>query len=131
VTWGGLLVETRNLPTATELTVKAYPLDGCGRPRTGEPPRGRFLVRRQGYLEPLDYHAGRPVTVTGRLAASAETRIGETPLILPLLDEAVVQLWPDPTRPARGWPGPLSRPAISIGIGGGSGHVGGGIGIGF
>lgn len=125
VTWGGLLVATRNGATATELTVMAYPLDDCGRPRAGEAPRGRFLVRRQGYLEPLDYHAGRPLTATGRIAAAA-TCVGEARPDLPLLDEAVVRLWPDPARP-----GPLTRPTISIGIGGGSGQIGGGIGIGF
>ncbi|KXX65024.1 Slp family lipoprotein [Marichromatium gracile] len=123
VSWGGVLLSTRNLATTTELMVESYPLDDCGRPRTGQPGRGRFLIWHPGFLDPVDYRPGRALTATGRIAL----RPGDPPR----LDEASLQLWPTPDA-AHSASVPLTRPWISIGIGSGGFHgVGGGIGIGF
>lgn len=130
VSWGGQVIETRNLETFTELEILGYPLDPCGRPVTQGQPLGRFLVRHHGYLEPMDYRAGRQVTVTGRITEVTEGQVGDTRLRFPILQESVIRLWPQQQTP-----GALSarptRPLFSIGIGGGSGHVGGGIGVSF
>ncbi|MBK1710367.1 hypothetical protein EBL85_03800 [Marichromatium sp. AB32] len=123
VSWGGVLLSTRNLATTTELMVEAHPLDDCGRPRTSLPARGHFLIRRPGFLDPAEYRPGQTLTATGRV-----TLVTDDP---PRLDQASLQLWPtaDAQRPASR---PVTRPWISIGIGSGGFHgVGGGIGIGF
>ncbi|WP_295408751.1 Slp family lipoprotein [uncultured Thiocystis sp.] len=130
VSWGGQVIATRGLNAGTELEITGYPLDDCGRPLAQGQPLGRFLVRHRGYLEPLDYRAGRQVTVTGRIIDVADGRIGDADRRFPILDESAIRLWPERKTPDEVSVRP-SRPWISIGIGGGSGHVGGGIGIGF
>ncbi|TCT21514.1 Slp family lipoprotein [Thiobaca trueperi] len=131
VTWGGMLLDTRNLETHTELEVMGYRLDGCGRPLVQGESQGRFLIRHPGYLEPLDYRTGRPVTATGRLAGVSDGWVGAAAVSLPVLDAARLRLWPAPP-PVNEQLSPFPvRPRINIGIGGGSGHVGGGIGVSF
>ena len=126
VTWGGTLVDARNLADATELEILAYPLDDCGRPRTGQEPLGRFIALRPGYLETADLRPGREVTASGRLIAPRDGRIGETEYSFPVVEDANPKVWPRRDDvPGR------TRPWISIGVGAGSGWSGGGIGVSF
>ncbi|MGB5833022.1 MAG: Slp family lipoprotein [Thiohalocapsa sp.] len=127
ITWGGTLVGSRNLPDSTELEVLAYPLDSCGRPRTGDDPLGRFVVRRPGYLETADLRPGRDVTASGRIIASSEGRIGEAAYQFPVLEDANPKIWPERAAGNRGG----VRPWVSIGVGGGRGWSGGGVGVVF
>ena len=130
--WGGTLVSTRNLPDSTELEVIAYPMNGCGRPRLGSEPVGRFLVRTRGFLEPMDYQPGRQVTATGLLAEIQDGRVGGAPYRFPVLEDGKVKLWPSAQE--SDWDAPYPRPWVNIGIGGGSGGWGGwggGVGVGF
>lgn len=126
VQWGGLLVETRNLKDRTELQVVGYPLDDCGRPRMNAPSIGRFIVSRPGYLETVDFRVGRLLTASGRVAAIREATDGRAHNRLPVLESFNPYLWP-----ARDAGEQSRRPWVSIGIGGGSGGVGGGIGVTF
>lgn len=128
ITWGGTLVSARNLADATDLEVLAYPLDNCGRPLLDEPARGRFIVRRPGYLETADLAPGRRVTASGRLIANADGRIGEAEYRFPVLEDAAPTLWPQADS---GFSGGNVRPWVSIGVGGGRGWGGGGVGIWF
>lgn len=129
LTWGGIIANTRNLPEVTEIEIIGYPLDDCGEPRLGGQPNGRFIARQPGFLEPNDYRAGRPVTVTGRIARPRDGRVGEASYRFPVIEDALVRLWRDTTTPDdAGW-SPKPRPWISIGIG--SGGIGGGVGLGF
>jgi outer membrane lipoprotein len=128
VTWGGTLVEVRNLERDTELEVIGMPLGDCGRPRTGSAAVGRFIVVRPGYLEAADLRPGAPVTATGEIIGMREGRIGDSVYRFPLLRDPAPVIWSDQETP-NGWP---SRPMISIGIGAGSGGWrGGGIGLSF
>lgn len=126
VQWGGALVAARNLKESTEFEVVGYPLDRCGRPLAGAAPVGRFVIVRPGYLETADYPPGRQVTATGRLTGIREGRIGASAYRFPLLESYQVHLWP-----AEQWGGYDGRPWVTIGIGGGSGGVGGGVGVTF
>jgi outer membrane lipoprotein len=128
ITWGGTLVSTRNLADATDLEVLAYPLDDCGRPLLGEPARGRFIIRRPGYLETAGISPGQRITGSGRIIDVAEGRIGEAEYRFPVLEDAAPTLWPE--RETR-YGGGNVRPWISVGVGGGSGWSGGGVGIWF
>lgn len=131
VTWGGIIAATRNLADETEVEAVGYRLDRCGRPLTGGEPIGRFIARRPGFLEPSDYRAGRRVTATGRIASVREGRVDQAPYAFPVLDGAVLRLWPDNEADTRRGRAPYRAPWISIGIGSGGRGVGGGIGVSF
>jgi outer membrane lipoprotein len=80
----------------------------------------------------VDYRPGRRITVTGRIAGVRDGQVGEASYPFPILDNAVVRLWPDEAAEDQsGWT-PRLRPYLGIGIGsGGFGGIGGGIGLGF
>ena len=132
VTWGGVIAATRNLARETEIETIGYRLDRCGKPTTSGQPIGRFIARQSGFLEPSDYRAGRRITVTGRIAEVRDGQVGEAGYRFPVLDDAVVRLWPDEAAEDQGGWTPRLRPYLGIGIGsGGFGGIGGGIGLGF
>jgi outer membrane lipoprotein len=132
VTWGGVIASVRNLPRETEIETIGYRLDRCGKPTTSGQPVGRFIARQAGFLEPSEYRAGRRITVTGRIADVRDGRVGEADYRFPVLDDALVRLWPDEADDgASGWT-PRLTPYLGIGFGsGGFGGIGGGIGLGF
>lgn len=126
VTWGGTLVEVRNLERVTEIEVVGLPLDRCGRPRPGERSVGRFIILRAGYLEAASLSPGREITASGRITGTREGSIGDAFYRFPLLEDANPTVWPLPAAET-----PWSRSGISIGIGAGTGWSGGGVGIRF
>ncbi|EGV17893.1 Slp family lipoprotein [Thiocapsa marina] len=132
VTWGGVIADTRNLPEVTEIETIGYRLDRCGKPTASGQPIGRFIARQAGFLEPSDYRAGRRISVTGRIAGVRDGQVGEASYRFPILENAVVRLWPDEAADdQRGWT-PRLTPYLGIGFGsGGFGGIGGGIGLGF
>lgn len=97
VIWGGMIVATRNLAEYTELEVLGYPLESSQRPATSRSPHGRFLVRKSGYLEQVDYSPGRRVTVTGTLGENVDGRVGEAPYVYPVVQASDIHLWPEDT----------------------------------
>jgi outer membrane lipoprotein len=128
VTWGGTLVEVRNLERDTELEVVGMPLGACGRPQAGASPSGRFIIVRPGYLEAADLSPGTAITATGQIMGTREGYIGDAFYRFPLLIDPAPTIWQD-SEGSRGW---QTRPMISIGVGAGSGGwSGGGIGVSF
>ena len=93
VIWGGLILSIRNLPDYTQLEVLAYPLDSDSRPQTSGEPGGRFLVKRQGYLESAEYAPGRYVSVKGRITGMQKGKISETEYLYPQVDAEQIFLW--------------------------------------
>ncbi len=124
VEWGGVLVESRNLRRHSELEILAYPLLSNGRPDLRARPTGRFLGVRQGYLETIEYAAGRLVTVSGPLAGVRYGHIGDSTHTLPLVEIADIELW-------RHDPPAHDRPRIHFGISGGNRGTSVGVGVGF
>ena len=94
VVWGGKIVDVRNLADSTEVQIVAYPLDASQRPDPNAPTLGRFVVALPGYVEPLDFPAGRFVTLRGQVAGSRTLPIDEHELVLPLVADATMHLWP-------------------------------------
>lgn len=132
VRWGGTLVEARNRADSTELEMVGFPLDNCGRPRTGAGAIGRFIIVRPGYLETAELAPGRAITATGRILATREGQVGDAYYRFPLVSDPNPRIWPEPAAGEA----PRVRPWFSIGIGGGSwnggpGWRGGGIGVSF
>jgi outer membrane lipoprotein len=113
VVWGGKILGVRNLAERTEVEVVAYPLDRAQRPDQNAPTEGRFILALAGYVEPLDYPAGRFVTMRGRIAGTQSSRIDEHDVAFPLVEDAIVHLWPVNF--------PYERPRISFGLGVGVG----------
>jgi len=94
------------------LEVVSYPLRRQD-PQTRQANTGRFRLEVEGFLDPLDYRAGRRVTAVGSVTRLEEGRIGELDYNFPLLEAYSLHLWPDPP-PAE--PGRV-RFGIGIGIG--------------
>ena len=123
VLWGGLILGTDNLQDHTRIEVLAYPLDANARPLTGHEPLGRFILQRDGFLEPVLYAQGRRISVSGTVVGSRAARIGETDHDYPLIDARQLYLWP----------GGSDGVSVGgyIGFGTGGGDLDSGIGIGF
>lgn len=122
VLFGGSIINTRNLPRHTEITVLAYPLNNWHRPDTNANALGRFIMLHPGYLESADYAAGRLVSVRGTLTGTRQEPLGQTLYTYPLIQSLELHLWPEHAeRPA--------YPRFHLGVGVGSGNVGIGAGI--
>jgi outer membrane lipoprotein len=93
VIWGGTVVAVRNLAGDSEIEVLAYPLDGSQRPRLDGTAAGRFIATLPGYVEPLDYPAGAPVTVSGTLAGSRAGKVGQADYVFPLVKVVQSHRW--------------------------------------
>jgi outer membrane lipoprotein len=114
VRWGGVIVRSTNLKDRTELEVLAYPLASrSARPDTGAAAGPRFLVRHGGYLETVDYAAGREVTVLGTVRAPQAGSVGEVAYTYPVLEASRVYLWPKESRDDSG---PRFHFGVGVGI---------------
>lgn len=94
VAWGGVIINTRNLKDTTEIEVLGFPLDRSARPDTGANPQRRFLLVREGYLEPADYRNGRLISAVGTITGIREGKVGEAPYVYPVLQAEQLYLWP-------------------------------------
>lgn len=130
VHWGGQIVKVKNLPDRTLIEVLALPLEGNGRPLVEERSQGRFIVDKQGFLEPHEYSANRLIEVRGHLNGFTDGQVGDAPYRYPVVISERVKLWEPPADVAGS--GPRVSPRINLGVGSGGGTWGGvGVGIGF
>lgn len=113
VMWGGSVVAVHNLMNNTEIAVLSYPLDDDGYPDTAKETSGRFILRYNGFLDPLNYQPGRLVTVLGEINGIRKGMVGEASYRYPIIDAEKVRLWKKP-------PG-LTYPRFLFGIGTGVG----------
>lgn len=93
VIWGGTIVQVTNYPDHSEVELLAYPLDSSQRPKIGDNGNGRFIAVMNGYIEPLDYPAGAPMTVSGKLDRSRSGHVGEADYVFPLVNVAQSHVW--------------------------------------
>ena len=123
VLWGGIIMKTVNLKDSTQIEVLAFPLDSRERPKPDQPPLGRFIFEKRGYLEPASYASQRQITVRGTVTGTLPGRVGESDYNYPLVTPHQHTLWPE----YRGGTGGNIR----FGIGVGTDGSWGGMGIGF
>jgi outer membrane lipoprotein len=114
VQWGGEIIAVINRRDSTEVQVLAYPLYSDGSPNRELDAIGRFLVVYRGYLEPLDYAAGRLLTVVGTVSELRADTVGQAGYRLPVIQAEQLYLWPKHHRSASDT---LFGIGIGIGIG--------------
>ena len=93
VVLGGAIVETRNLKNVTEIEVVEKDLDCFGYPSLSDESRGRFLFRKQGYLEAQIYAKDRIVTGGGTVVGTQSGKIGEVEYEFPVIEIEELKLW--------------------------------------
>jgi outer membrane lipoprotein len=96
VVLGGTIVKTRNLKNATEIEVVEKDLDCWGYPSYGDKSQGRFLFRKQGYLETEIFSKGRMVTGGGTVVATQSGKVGEVEYEFPVIEVEELKLWDAP-----------------------------------
>ena len=111
VVWGGKVLDLRNGIRDSEIQVAAYPLDHAQRPDPAARVQGRFLIVLPGFVEPLDWPAGRYVTVHGRIEGTRTRVIAGHDYVYPVVTQAEVHLWPE------NFPRERSRISFGIGVG--------------
>ena len=94
VLWGGVIINTRNLESYTRLEVLAYPLSRNQMPQRDRDPLGRFILERQGFLEPTSYAKGRMVTIVGTVKGSEKGKVGGADYVYPVIEASELYLWP-------------------------------------
>ena len=113
VAWGGVLVNGKNLADSTQFEVVAYPLDRDTRPKANADPLGRFIVIHPGYLETNDYAPGRQISVVGTITETRSGKVGEAPIVYPVVTASRVYLWPKPSETP---PEPRFHFGVGVGI---------------
>lgn len=114
VQWGGEIIAASNRQDSTEVQVLAYPLYGDGSPNRELDATGRFLLVYRGYLEPLDYAAGRQMTAVGTVSELRADAVGQAGYRLPVIQAEQLYLWP---KHHRNTSNTLFGIGIGIGIG--------------
>jgi outer membrane lipoprotein len=93
VLWGGIILDTKNLADSTQIELLAYPLSNDQRPLPDNRPLGRFLIRKEGFLDPANYAQGKKLTVLGRVGNSQQGKVGESSYTYPVINAEQLQLW--------------------------------------
>ena len=97
VVFGGMIVKTRNLKNVTEIEVVEKDLDCFGYPSSGDESQGRFLFRKQGYLEAEIFAKGRMVTGGGTVVETKSGKIEEVEYEFPVIEVEELKLWDAPS----------------------------------
>ena len=96
--WGGAIAKVENKPDSTIFEMVYYPLNGHGRPISGEESMGRFRIRVNGFMDPMVYQVGRLMTFTGELNGLEKGLVGEHEYVFPAADVKAYYLWRDVQR---------------------------------
>lgn len=83
--WGGTVIGVDNRQDHTELRILGYPLDSSQRPRLKQPASGRFVAIVPGFLDPMTFPDGIPVTVLGQLDGAQTAAVGGASYAYPVV----------------------------------------------
>ena len=114
VLWGGVILNTINKKSMTRLEVLAYPLNSSQMPQRDRDPLGRFILDKQGFLEPATYAEGRLLTTTATVVGTDRGQVGGVDYVYPVIEAGDIYLWPRDSEDA-------SRNRVHFGIGVGIG----------
>jgi outer membrane lipoprotein len=96
VVLGGVIVQTRNLQNVTEIEVVEKDLDCFGYPSLSDTSQGRFVFRKQGYLEAEIFSKDRIITGGGTVVGTQSGKIGEADYDFPVIEVEELKLWDAP-----------------------------------
>ena len=117
--WGGAIAKVENKPDSTVFEMVYYPLNGYGRPVSGEESMGRFRMSVKGFMDPMVYQVGRLMTFTGELNGLENGLVGEHEYVFPAATVKAYYLWKNVQRidvssvhvwPYQYWYGHYPRP---------------------
>jgi len=100
VRWGGVIVAVENGPTQSEVEVVSRPLGSNTRPLETDQTAGRFIARIGGFIDPVNFSAGREISVVGVVEGVEQRKIGSYPYSYPVVNASGYYLWPERPPPA-------------------------------
>ena len=106
VRWGGVVTEVENKADKTWVFLVARALKDDGKPDTDSPSDGRFIASFDGFIDPLVYKAGRPLTVVGNIEGSMVRPIGEYDYQFPIVTVRDSHLWAESVKTRVYYPPP-------------------------
>ena len=117
--WGGAIAKVENKPDTTVFEMVYYPLNGYGRPISGEESMGRYRIVVNGFMDPMVYQIGRLMTFTAQLNGLEKGLVGEHEYVFPTATVEAYYLWKNVQRinvssvhvwPSQYWYGHYPRP---------------------
>lgn len=117
--WGGAIAKVENKPDSTVFEMVYYPLNGYGRPISGEESMGRYRIHVNGFMDPMVYQVGRLMTFTAELNGLESGLVGEHEYVFPTANVEAYYLWKNVQRidisgvhvwPYQYWYGHYPRP---------------------
>ncbi len=93
VRWGGVIGKVENKTDATWIEIVRYPLRDNGRPNTAGLSDGRFIASFAGFVDPVVYKTGRPLTVLGVVDGKVRRAIGEYDYVFAIVRVEGAHLW--------------------------------------
>ncbi|MCP4334670.1 MAG: Slp/YeaY family lipoprotein [Gammaproteobacteria bacterium] len=98
VRWGGIVTEVENKADHTWIFLVGRALKDSERPISDGHSDGRFIASFNGFIDPLVYKPGRPLTVVGSIERSTVRVIGEYDYSFPVVAVRDSHLWADPMK---------------------------------
>ena len=93
VRWGGVISKVENRTTHTWIEIVRQKLRDNGRPGTDGKSDGRFIASFKGFIDPVVYEVGRPLTVVGVIDGKIKQPIGEYDYTFPIVAVEGSYLW--------------------------------------
>ena len=106
VRWGGVVTEVENKADKTWVFVVGRELKDNEKPITDSSSDGRFIASFDGFIDPLVYKSGRPLTVVGQIEGSTVRSIGEFEYRFPIVAVRDSRLWAEPVKTRVYYPPP-------------------------
>ena len=94
VRWGGVIVTVKNEAAQSLVQVVSRPLGESTRPLETDESWGRFFASISSFIDPVDYAAGREITVIGVIDGVEQHDIGTYRYSYPLVRATAHYLWP-------------------------------------
>ncbi len=91
---GGYILEARNEPGRSVLSILQAPLDSQDKPKSRDLSEGRFLMRTERFLDPEIYSKGRKISVAGTVLGIEPQPLGDGSYGYLVIDAQEVHLWP-------------------------------------
>ena len=98
VRWGGIVTEVENKTDRTWVLLVARALKDNEKPVVDGASDGRFIASFSGFIDPLVYKPGRPLTVVGSIEGSTVRAIGEYDYSFPIVTVRDSHLWAEPSK---------------------------------